>query len=145
MPWSSPACTVSPVVLVIGGDRPDRLDHDLMGLKGIDEGDWRAVREPSAPVPVIAEYRRCAILFHFDVLSFWRARCGRWMTVMSSTVSSASLASSVFHNCSLAPLDPARVGSEDEFRAIASSGIIPEFERHECGQALPTAQTQIRW
>ena len=53
---------------------------------------------------------------------------------MSSTVSSASLASSVFHNCSLAPLDPARVGSEDEFRAIASSGIIPEFEGTSVGK-----------
>src|SRR5664279_799053 len=43
MPSSSSACTVSPVG---GGDRPDRLDDDLMGLKGAGSPDWSKENDP---------------------------------------------------------------------------------------------------
>ncbi len=43
---------------------------------------------------------RCSILFHLEVPG------GRWHTVTARPVSSANLASSVFHSRSLLPLDP---------------------------------------
>src|ERR1035437_4551088 len=82
----SSAVTLRPVVVVVA---PMRLRIVSWLVRGLP-----------CQFRVLWEYRRCSILFHLLVPG------GRWQTVMSSPVSAARVASSVFQVRRRLPLAP---------------------------------------